>query len=304
MTIIAITGGTGFVGGHLIELALEKGHRVRALTRRPQSERAGLDWIAGDLSDHQALASLCTGADAVIHVAGVVNAASPAGFVRGNVEGTRAMLAAAELAMARRFVHVSSLSAREPGLSQYGASKARADELVQGSPLDWTIVRPPAVYGPGETEMLGLYRLAKRGFGIAPGSGRFSLIYVTDLAAALLALATSNAGVGGIFEIEDGTGGLDHRDMATRIGDALGRKVRTVGLPVAALRLGARLDTLRARLARKLPVLSHDRAAYIAHPDWMADAAPLRALDIWHPEVLPEEGIRRTADWYRAEGLL
>ncbi|MBV7255578.1 NAD(P)-dependent oxidoreductase [Pacificimonas sp. WHA3] len=301
---LAITGGTGFVGQHLIERAVAAGHGVTALTRRGQPSRSGVTWTPGDLSDDAALMELCTGADAVIHVAGVVNAKDEAGFRAGNVEGTRTMLRAAAAAGVKRFIHVSSLSAREPGLSLYGASKAKADRLVEASGLDWTIVRPPAVYGPGETEMLDLYRLAAKGWGVVPGKGRFSLIYVTDLADALIALAASGAGMHGIFEIEDGSGGLDHRDMAKLIGDAVGTRPRALRLPLAALNIGAAADTLRAKLAGGRPKLSFDRARYIAHPDWTADVGPLRALGIWQPHVPPHDGVKRTADWYRQNGML
>ena len=277
---------------------------MRALTRRAQPERPGVTWVRGDLASPAALAQLCEGVDAVIHVAGVVNACGAAGFRAGNVDGTAAMLAAAEDAGVSRFVHVSSLSAREPDLSLYGASKAEADRLVQASPLDWVIVRPPAVYGPGEMEMLDLYRLAQRGFALLPGRGRFSLIYAEDLARALLALAQSREGSRRIFEIEDGTGGLDHAEMARLVGAAVGRRPRRVRLPAAALKAGAAVDTTRARLTGELPKLSFDRARYIAHPDWTADAQPLLELGIWQPQVLPTEGTRRTAEWYRQQDLL
>src|SRR5690348_4286235 len=145
---LAITGGTGFVGSHLIDVALAAGHHVNALTRREQGERANVEWIAGDLSNRDALEHLVSGADAVIHVAGTISGQSAAAFELGNVAGTLAMLAAATAGGIHRFVHVSSLAAREPKLSLYGASKARAEELVHSSGLDWVIVRPPAVYGP------------------------------------------------------------------------------------------------------------------------------------------------------------
>ena len=103
----------------------------QALTRRPQDAREGVDWIEGSLEDRDALERLVTESDAVIHVAGVINAPNAAGFEAGNVTGTLAMLAAATAAGTQRFVHVSSLAAREPKLSQYGASKARSEELVE-----------------------------------------------------------------------------------------------------------------------------------------------------------------------------
>jgi len=111
---LAITGATGFVGGHLLDAARTAGHQVAALTRRPQAARDGVKWVEGALDDRASLDRLVAGADAVIHVAGVVNAPDEAGFEAGNVVGTGAVLAAAERACTARFVHVSSLAAREP----------------------------------------------------------------------------------------------------------------------------------------------------------------------------------------------
>jgi nucleoside-diphosphate-sugar epimerase len=122
---LGVTGGTGFVGSHLIDVAVAAGHEVKALTRREQRPRDNLEWIAGSLEDRPALHQLVTDADAIIHVAGVITGREEAAFNKGNVEGTLAMLAAATAGGIRRFVHVSSLAAREPKLSLYGASKAR-----------------------------------------------------------------------------------------------------------------------------------------------------------------------------------
>ncbi len=160
---LAITGGTGFVGGAVIAMALEEGFAVRALTRRPQRDTEGLTWVAGALNRPESLDALVEGASAVLHIAGVVNAPDRDGFAEGNVEGTRAVLAAAGRAGVTRFVHVSSLAAREPDLSDYGWSKAEAEVAIAGSPLAWDMVRPPAIYGPGDMEMLELFRLARRG---------------------------------------------------------------------------------------------------------------------------------------------
>ena len=124
---LGLSGGADFVGSTLMDLALQSGHRVKALTRRDQPAREGLDWVRGDLADEAALERLAQGCDAVVHVAGVVNAADRAGFEGGNITGTRAMVGAARKTQVPRFVHVSSLAAREPGLSDYGWSKAMAE---------------------------------------------------------------------------------------------------------------------------------------------------------------------------------
>lgn len=298
--ILAITGGTGFVGRTMIDFALAEGHIVHALTRRAQPPRDGLMWIEGALDRPDSLARLAAGADAVIHVAGVVNAPDRAGFAAGNVDGTQAMLAAAETAGVRRFVHVSSLAAREPALSNYGWSKAEAEARVAASSLDWVMLRPPGVYGPGDTEMLDLFRLAQRGLAIAPG-GRISLIEVSDLAHLLLALAT-NATPRTTYEADDGkASGWSHADYARAIGRAVGKRVLALPVPAAALMLAARIDTAMRGTKAKL---TRDRARYIAHPDWTIDPQHRPPPALWTPQVATQAGLAATANWYRTHGLL
>jgi nucleoside-diphosphate-sugar epimerase len=300
MTVLALTGATGFVGGALLDQALAAGHHVRALTRRPQPARDGVIWIEGALDRPDSLAALADGADAIVHVAGVVNAPDRAGFVAGNIDGTRAMLAAATAAGVRRFVHVSSLSAREPALSNYGWSKAEAESLVQASPLAWSIVRPSGVYGPGDMEMRDLFRAAKLGLALLPPRGKVSLVAVDDLARLLRTLATRDLPPA-LYEVDDGHV-LTHAALAQAIARAVGRRrVLALHLPKAVLQLGAKLDrTLRGAGAK----LTADRVGYLAHPDWTARPALRPPADLWTPLVAPEAGLAATARWYRANGLL
>jgi nucleoside-diphosphate-sugar epimerase len=297
---LALTGATGFVGSHLLDRALGEGHEVRALTRRAQPPRQGVTWIDGALDRPAALATLVAGADAVIHVAGILNAPDAAGFEAGNVAGTAAILAASEAARVGRFVHVSSLAAREPNLSMYGASKARSEALVAGSSLSSAIVRPPAVYGPGDRETLDLFKMARRGLVVVPPPGRLSLIHVDDLAALLLALAASDTSL--LVEPDDGRrGGWSHVEFAEALGGAVGRHVRTVSAPRLVLALAARVDRLvRGGKAKLTP----DRAAYFCHPDWTV--APDRAapVGLWSPVVETHVGLTETARWYRTHGWL
>lgn len=299
---LAVTGGTGFVGRRLIDLAVARGHRLRALTRRAQEPRAGVDWIEGSLDDRDALERLVTASDAVIHVAGVINAPDAAGFEAGNVTGTLAMLAAATAAGTQRFIHVSSLAAREPALSQYGASKARSEELVQSSGLSWVIVRPPAVYGPGDKETLELFKMAKAGVILLPPRGRLSLIHVDDLARLLLNLAEGRQPKKETLEPDDGrAGGWTYREFASALGHAVGRRAVALATPRPLLRLGAAIDRfVRGDKAKLTP----DRAAYFSHPDWVVGSSSVPAGDVWRPEVPTEQGLSQTADWYRAQSWL
>jgi nucleoside-diphosphate-sugar epimerase len=300
---IAVTGGTGFVGRAFIERALEAGHALRALARSPQDARPGIAWIAGDLGNRDALAELVRGADAVVHIAGVVNAPDVAGFEAGNVAGTLNVVEMAAAEGVRRFVHVSSLSAREPGLSAYGASKARGEKVVKASLLDWTVVRPPAIYGPHDKEMFELFRAARWGVVPVPKEGRASLIHVDDLARLLLALLPGGLPVSGrVFEPDDGRpGGWEHRELALAIGWAMGRRPRVLGLSPGALRKAASVDNfLRGKAAKMTP----DRAGYLSHPDWTGDPSAQVPTDWWEPKIETRSGLRATAEWYREQGWL
>ncbi len=300
---IAVTGGTGFVGRAFIARALEAGHDLRALARSPQEPRAGITWIAGDLADREALATLVESVDAVVHIAGVVNAPDASGFEAGNVTGTLNVVEVAAAEGVRRFVHVSSLSAREPELSAYGASKARGEKVVKASLLDWTVVRPPAIYGPHDKEVFELFRAARWGVVPVPKGGKASLIHVDDLARLLLALLPGGLDVSGqVFEPDDGRpGGWENRDLAMAIGWAVGRRPRVLELSAGALRKAASVDNfLRGNAAK----MTADRAAYLSHPDWTGDPAAQVPQDRWEPTIETRSGLRATAEWYREQGWL
>ena len=302
---LAVTGATGFVGRAV--LAAAAGASIRALARRAHADHPGTEWIAGDLADTAALHRLCDGASAVVHIAGAVNAPDRAGFDLANVAGTAAILAAAKGAGVRRFVHISSQAAREPGLSMYGASKAAAEALVAASGLDWVIVRPPGVYGPGDREMLDIYRLAARGWALVPGRGRFSLMHADDLARALLALA--HGGPSRVtVEIDDGAGaatnGYDHAGFARAVGVAVGRPVRLVPVPAVGLGAAAAVATALAWMEDQRPRLTFDRARYLAHPDWVAKGGNAAIAGVWQPRTALAEGLADTVAGYRAKGWL
>lgn len=297
---VALTGATGFVGGATLNLLLARGHRVRALTRRPQPARTGVEWIDGSLDRPDRLLALATGAEAVLHLAGVVSG-TPDAFTRGNVDGTRHLLAAAAAAGVPRFVHVSSLAAREPALSVYGRSKDAAETLVRASDRDWSIVRPPGVYGPGDTEMRDVFRMAKLGIVLLPPDGRLSVIHVDDLARLLIVLV-EQPGVQETLECDDGTaGGYSHRDFAAMVGAAVGRTPTALPVPAFVLKAAARLDVLVRRDGAKL---TPDRAAYLSHVDWTASPASRPPSALWTPSIPTPAGLAATAAWYRTRGLL
>lgn len=302
MKTVALTGATGFVGRITLDRLLAAGWHVRALTRRDQPKKAGVTWVHGRLDDAASLIELCKGADAVLHVAGVVNAPDAAGFESGNVTGTAHMLAAAASEGIGRFVHVSSLAARHPGLSIYGASKAKAEYLVRCSKLDWTVIRPPGVYGPGDAEMFDMFRIAGKGWALLPPRGRVSVIHVDDLARLLETLLSASDVSKRVFEADDAmVGGWSHEAFAKAIGAAVGRKITTVHAPRFLLKIAGWADrAVRGPKAKLTP----DRANYLAHPDWTIDPDAAPAPELWKPEIATPKGLQDTVTWYRKQGWM
>ncbi len=299
---LAVTGGTGFVGSHLLRMALAAGYDVRALTRGWKPPEDEIAWVDGALDRRDSLYKLACGADAIIHVAGLLNGANRAAFETVNVAGTAHMIDAARAAGVRRFVHVSSLAAREPQLSAYGWSKAKSERLVAASGLDWTIVRPPAVYGPGDGETLDLFKMARRGLVALPPPGRFSVLHVEDLCRLILAMLDETDSWAETYEPDDGrANGWDNIYFARALGRILGKRTATVSMPKLALRAASRVDRLfRGRHAK----LTADRVGYFCHPDWVVNPERRPPPGLWQPQVKTATGLKETADWYRAEGWL
>lgn len=220
---IALTGATGFIGGTLARQLHAGGWQVRALVR-PGSKQTQLTGIAaelveGRLEDDASLRRLTAGTAAVIHCAGAVRGITRADFDRVNVAGVaRLAQAAATREPPPRFLLISSLAAREPGLSHYAASKHRGElALVEtAGAMEWTALRPPAVYGPGDKELLPLFVWIGRGVVpvVSSPGARFSLIYVEDLAAAVLRWLENGRCERRVFELHDGRqGGYDWEDV-------------------------------------------------------------------------------------------
>ncbi len=318
-----VTGGTGFVGAHLVQALRARGDQVTCLVRNAAKAQA-LGWtdvrlVRGDLDDAAALRDGCAGAEVIYHVAGRISARDLDEFMRANRDGTANVLEAAAHGPPRRFVLVSSLAAAGPTVpgqpidetrppspvTPYGQSKLAAELLVRAMAGSWTIVRPPTVYGEWDREVLKVFKLARTG--LAPvfgdGSQELSVIYAGDLAAALVAAATAPATARRLYYAA-------HPDMTTSrelvraIGRAVGRQPRIVPLPGPLAR--ALLWTIGsiAHLAGRATLLSGDKAAEFLAPAWTCRPDALARDAGWRAETDLETGLRRTAAWYRKEGWL
>jgi uncharacterized protein YbjT (DUF2867 family) len=293
---LAVTGGTGFVGQHLLRMAVEAGYKVKALTRTPRPAEPGIDWVLGALDQPESLQALVAGAEAVIHIAGLINGTREQ-FDAVNKGGTEALVEAAEKAGVRRFVHISSLAAREPGLSAYGSSKEKSERVMHQSGLDWTIIRPPAIYGPGDRETLELFKMARRGFVALPPRGRFSVIHIDDLCRLILAVLDRPETMGQTYEPDDGReNGWDNRHFAKSLARLFGKRATAISLPKLVLRGASRVERLVRRNGAKLTA---DRVGYFCHPDWVVRAEQRPPEALWTPQVRTPTGLKQTAEWYR-----
>jgi 2-alkyl-3-oxoalkanoate reductase len=304
---IAVTGATGFLGDHMIRRLRAVGHRVRALSRQPMRADPdnALTWVRGDLTDTAALNALVEGADVVVHAAGAIKALSRAEFFRVNRDGTLAVARAAAEQGVSRLVFVSSLAAREPALSPYAASK-RAAELALAdytSRIDTVILRPPAIYGPGDQETARLFQMAVNGFILAPGdsSARMSLIHVGDVATAIQACCERDQ-PGRPLEIDDGAvDGHSWRDLAEAAGRAAGRRTKLVYLPNILVWAMGGVGTAKGLITQSPAMLTLAKVPELLHPNWVSDGPRPHG---WAPQWTLEEGVHDAIDWYSSQNVL
>lgn len=319
---VFVTGGTGFVGAHLVAALQTRGDAVTCLVRSPARAQA-LGWtdvrlIRGDLDDAAALREGCANAEVIYHVAGRISARDTYEFMRANRDGTANLLEAAAAASPRRFVLVSSLAAAGPTVpgqpidetrtpapvTPYGQSKLAAETLVRAMAFPWTIVRPPTVYGEWDREVLKVFRLARTGIAPVLGDGtqELSVIYAGDLATALVAAGASRTANRVYYAAHPVP--TTSRDLVRAIGRAVGRAPRIVPLPAPLVRAVLWAIGSLAHLAGRATLLSADKAAEFLAPAWTCRPDALMRDTGWHALTDLETGLRRTAQWYRKVGWL
>jgi nucleoside-diphosphate-sugar epimerase len=268
-----------------------------------------LEVVLGDLDDRPALHRLVEGADAVIHVAGIIKARRAGEFHKVNVDGTAHVAEAlAAVSPETRVIHVSSLAAREPGLSPYCRSKRGGEDAIRAipNPARLTILRPPAVYGPGDAEIFPMFKAASMGVCAYPAARgtRVSLIHGADLAAAIVTAAETNL-PDPVYELDDGhAGGYSWPEIGAALSAALERKVRMIRVPRPVLTGIALGVEAHRRIAGSLTALSLAKVPELYHADWAAQGPRLETRSGWHPAFALAKGFADTLGWYRAIGWL
>jgi nucleoside-diphosphate-sugar epimerase len=291
----------------VVRALADAGFSVRILARRDPSSLfwSGLspEVVRGDLADPAALARVAQGAEFVIHVAGQIGG-KKRDLERVNIEGSR-RVAEATAATSARLLQISSLAAREPQLSAYGASKLGGEEVARellGDRL--TIVRPPAVYGPGDRETLRLFKLAASGpfLPVLDPAARLALIHVEDAARQIVALAESPLPL--TVTLSDGRPeGYDWREIMQTAARAFDRRPRLVRIPSAALYGMAMVDEFANNWRRGSTALTFGKVKELTHLDWGVRPNERTAGGLT-PAYDLLSGFRQTIEWYRSQGWL
>jgi nucleoside-diphosphate-sugar epimerase len=311
MPAALVTGATGFVGSHLVDLLLERGWRVAALVRATSNLR----WLEGKPVERvDPATSPLPDCDVLFHVAGTIRADTYAEYLAGNRDLAVRVF---EAARTRRFVHVSSLAAAGPGevvdettpcrpLSLYGRSKLAGEEEIwkRRERIPVTVIRPPVVYGPRDFGLYDLYVTVSKG--LRPeigGPKRISIVHVRDLVEGIAAAAESPAGANEVFYLANG----ETAEISTVMGlvaAALGNRPLRVGIPDRVVRfLGALVEDAAAMVGKR-SMFGRDKALEMTQKAWCCSPAKAGKLLGWTARVPLERGMAEAVAWYRAQGLL
>jgi nucleoside-diphosphate-sugar epimerase len=317
--MILVTGGTGFIGSHLLDKLSALGQPARCLLRRkarPRRLPAAIEAAYGDLISGEGVAEAVRGADTVIHLAGVTKALAVRDYYAGNVRATETLVRALA-GRAIRLVHVSTLAAIGPSddgtpvdedaqpcpLTHYGRSKLEAERMVRALAPEAVIVRPPAVYGPRDTDIFQILRTISRGWMLEIGGGQrwVSFIYVKDLVEGLLA---ARRGVGGRAYFLAHPQPVSWSELGAAAARIMARRLRVVRVPSSvayAVGLGAEAWS---HLTRQPGIISREKVAEARCRWWTCDTRRAAAELGFEARTPLATGLAETLSWYKEAAWL
>ncbi|WP_417317533.1 NAD-dependent epimerase/dehydratase family protein [Emcibacter sp.] len=307
----AVTGATGFVGKHMVHQLTARGYRVKALVRRPQQPMENVEWIEGDFHNEAAVSQFVSGTDVLFHIAGAIKARNFQEFATINRDSVTVLLnALPPEGPAPHFVLLSSLAARERYLSHYAESKRQGEEvLLDHAPahLNWTIIRAPAIYGPGDYEILKLFKSLKWGFSLVPGSrhNRTSVIFVEDLVSAMAECTRCETAYSKILDVDDSAeNGYSLQEIFNTASQIMNRRALKLTAGRKSLKLFAHTNKFISRIFGYVPMVSPEKVNELCHPDWRCRDEHIKNFVAWEPKIRLNKGLEICFRWYREENLL
>jgi dihydroflavonol-4-reductase len=322
-----VTGGSGFVGSHLVDQLVERGVSVRCLVRQSSKLRYldhdNMELAYGALDDSTDWDEALAGVDTIYHVAGTTFARRAEDYFTTNHKGTEAILAEAvkRRDQIKRFVYVSSLAAVGPGpdgkpvdentspapITPYGRSKLAGEEAVRAARdlLPVTIVRPPAVYGPRDYGIFEFFKAVKGGMFpmIGRRDKRVSLVHVRDLVEGIILAGESEASIGRTYFISS-EDDYSMRAVADLMAALMHKRAREIAIPKSVAYVVAIAAEGVAAVLRKPPVINRDKVTDLSQISWSCSIERAKSELGYEPRVQLEDGLRETLSWYKREGWL
>lgn len=301
---IALTGATGFLGSHLIEELLSRGYLVNALTRKEQPAKESVQWVHGDLENEHALTQLIEDCDTIINVAGLIKAKKASDFMVANAHAVVKLKSIAKKATHNPlFIQISSFAARERHLSDYAESKYQGEEMLKiGDDIRWTILRPPAVYGPGDIETLKIFKVVNSGFAFFPANkkNRVSWIHISDLCNAIATLVETENCEKKTYEVDDGvSNGYSHEEFFKIAAQVMNKSVVSATIPKPVLKTIGSINQILSTLMNYAPMVTSKKVNEICHSDWVLNKNIDFKSTGWLPKIRLTDGLKETLDWYK-----
>jgi len=317
---VLVTGGTGFIGSHLVEELVEQGFKVEALVRNDSKadrlKELGVEIIYGSLTENFYIPPKI---DFVIHAAGVTKAVVLNDYAK-NIRMTQSLMGKLKNREIKRFLYLSSQAAAGPGhregnprteddypkpLTHYGQSKLIAEEVIQNCNIPYTILRAPTVYGPGDKDFFRIFKMVRDGLVLEVGRGvqKLSMIYVKNLVAGIVYILQHEKAKNQTFFITDDEDYTSSQIYST-LGKIMNRRYLLLKVPFKMAWLMALAAERYAQLIKRPSIINCQKVREFTHKNWLCSQEKIRQLIGWRSRIDLHSALQETLHWYKEKGWI